>query len=186
MIVAEDITGRFLNVISLFNGSIPLVAIKLSAVKLGDSVSLVCSTVLDEMRLGLVDEDEEVQAVADRSYWEARASKHTLSMADELLEVVRGLDPALELKYNKFYIGLAKGGQPNNFVIFRPKKDWLRLEVRLDRSDETQAQLDASGLDVMDYDARWGRYRIRLAKGDTTKHKDFLAELMTKGFGSAA
>jgi predicted transport protein len=186
VIVAEDITGRFLNVISLFNGSIPLVAIKLSAVKLSDSVSLVCSTVLDEMRLGLVDEDEEVQAVADRSYWEARASKHTLSMADELLEVVRGLDPALELKYNKFYIGLAKGGQPNNFVIFRPKKDWLRLEVRLDRSDETQAQLDASGLDVMDYDARWGRYRIRLAKGDTTKHKDFLAELMTKAFGGAA
>jgi predicted transport protein len=186
VIVAEDITGRFLNVISLFNGSIPLVAIQLSAVRLGDSVSLVCSKVLDEMRLGLVDEDEEVQAVADRSYWEARASKHTLAMADEMLEVVRALDPAIELKYNKFYIGLAKGGQPNNFVIFRPKKDWLRLEVRLDRSDETQAQLDASGLDIMDYDARWGRYRIRLAKGDTTKHKDFLAELMTKAFGGAA
>ena len=186
VIVAEDITGRFLNVISLFNGSIPLVAIQLSAVQLGDSVSLVCSKVLDEMRLGLVDEDEEVQAVADRSYWEARASKHTLAMADEMLEVVRALDPVIELKYNKFYIGLAKGGQPNNFVIFRPKKDWLRLEVRLDRSEETQAQLDASGLDVMDYDARWGRYRIRLAKGDTTKHKDFLAELMTKAFGGAA
>ena len=186
VIVAEDITGRFLNVISLFNGSIPLVAIQLSAVRLGDSVSLVCSKVLDEMRLGLVDEDEEVQAVADRSYWEARASKHTLAMADEMLEVVRALDPAIELKYNKFYIGLAKGGQPNNFVIFRPKKDWLRLEVRLDRSEETQAQLDASGLDVMDYDARWGRYRIRLAKGDTAKHKDFLAELMTKAFGGAA
>ncbi len=185
VIVAEDITGRFLNVISLFNGSIPLVAIQLSAVRLGDSVSLVCSKVLDEMRLGLVDEDEEVQAVADRSYWEARASKHTLAMADEMLEVVRALDPAIELKYNKFYIGLAKGGQPNNFVIFRPKKDWLRLEVRLDRSDDTQAQLDASGLDVMDYDARWGRYRIRLAKGDTTKHKDFLAELMTKAFAGA-
>jgi len=186
VIVAEDITGRFLNVISLFNGSIPLVAIQLSAVQLGDSVSLVCSKVLDEMRLGLVDEDEDVQAVADRSYWEARASKHTLAMADEMLEVVRALDPVIELKYNKFYIGLAKGGQPNNFVIFRPKKDWLRLEVRLDRSDETQAQLDASGLDVMDYDARWGRYRIRLAKGDTARHKDVLAELMTKAFGGAA
>lgn len=105
------------------------------------------------MRLGLVDEDEEVQAVTDRSYWEARASKHTLAMADEMLEVVRTLDPDLELKYNKFYIGLAKGGQPNNFVIFRPKKDWLRLEVRLDRSDETQAQLDGSGLDVIGYDS---------------------------------
>jgi predicted transport protein len=185
VIVAEDITSRFLNVISLFNGSIPLVAIQLSAVRLGDSVSLICSKVLDEMRLGLVDEDEEVQAVTDRSYWEARASKDTLAMADEMLEVVRSLDPDLELKYNKFYIGLAKAGQPNNFVIFRPKKDWLRLEVRLDASDETQAQLDLSGLDVMDYDSRWGRYRIRLAKGDTAKHKDFLTALLTEAFGEA-
>lgn len=186
VIVAEDITSRFLNVISLFNGSIPLVAIQLSAIQLGDSVSIICSKVLDEMRLGLVDEDEEVQAVTDRSYWEARASKHTLAMTDEILEVVRTLDPELELKYNKFYIGLAKDGQPNNFVIFRPKKDWLRLEVRLDRSDETQAQLEGSGLDVMDYDSRWGRYRIRLAKGDTTKHKNFFLALMTKAFGGVA
>jgi predicted transport protein len=186
VIVAEDITSRFLNAISLFNGSIPLVAIQMSAVRLGDSVSLICSKVLDEMRLGLVDEDEEVQAVTDRSYWEARASKHTLAMADEMLEVVGALDPDLELKYNKFYIGLAKGGQPNNFVILRPKKDWLRLEVRLDRSDETQAELDGSGIDVMDCDSRWGRYRIRLAKGDMTKHKDFLAALMAKAFGGAA
>jgi predicted transport protein len=186
VIVAEDITSRFLNVISLFNGSIPLVAIQLSAFRMGDSVSLVCSKVLDEMRLGLVDDDEEVQAVTDRSFWEARASKHTLAMADELLGLVRSLDAELELKYNKFYIGLAKGGQPNNFVIFRPKKDWLRLEVRLERSDETQAQLDGSGLDVMDYDSRWGRYRIRLAKGDMARHKDFLAELMKKAFGASA
>jgi hypothetical protein len=186
VIVAEDITSRFLNVISLFNGSIPLVAIQLNAFRLGDSVSLVCSKVLDEMRLGLVDEDEEVQASVDRSYWEVRASKQTLAMADEMLDVVRVFDRELELKYNKFYIGLAKGGQPNNFVIFRPKKDWLRLEVRLDRSDEMQAQLDGSGLDVMDYDSRWGRYRIRLAKGDTAKHKDFLAALMTKAYAGTA
>jgi predicted transport protein len=186
VIVAEDITSRFLNVIGLFNGSIPVVAIQLSALRLGDSVSLVFSKVLDEMPLGLVDEDEEVQAVTDRSYWEERASKHTLAMADEMLDVVRVLDPDLELKYNKFYIGLAKGGQTNNFVIFRPKKDWLRLEVRLDRSDKTQAQLDGSGLDVMDYDSRWGRYRIRLTKGDTTKHKDFLTALMTKAHEGAA
>ncbi len=92
VIVAEDITSRFLNVISLFNGMIPLVAIQLNAIQLGDTVSLVCTKVLDEMRLGLVDEDEEVQAVTDRSYWEQRASKQTLAMADEMLEVVRGLD----------------------------------------------------------------------------------------------
>ena len=60
VIVAEEITARFLNVISLFNGTIPLMAIQMSAVGLG------------EARFGLVDEDEEVQEFTDRAYWEAR------------------------------------------------------------------------------------------------------------------
>jgi predicted transport protein len=160
-------------------------AIQLAALRMGDAISLVCVKVLDEMRLGMVDEDEEVQAVADRSYWEARATKDTLAMVDEMLQVVRTLDPQLDLKYNKFYIGLAKNGQPNNFVIFKPKKGWLRLEVCVDRSDEIQAQLDAAGVDVMDYDAQRGRYRIRLANGDTAKHKGVLATLIEKAFRAA-
>jgi len=185
VIVAEDVTSRFLNVIGLFNGSIPLVAIQMNAVRLGANVSLICSKVLDEVRLGFVDEDEEIQSVTDRSYWESRASKQTLAMADELLEIIHTLDPHLELKFNKFYIGLSKAGHPNNFAIFRPKKDWLRLEVRMERSDEMQSELDNSGLDVMDYDSRWERYRIRLTRGDIEKHKAFLTTLMTKAFGAA-
>src|SRR5439155_9484549 len=170
VIVAEDITTRFLNVIALFNGSIPLVAIQMNAVKLGEHVSLVCSTVLGEVRLGLVDEDEEVQEVTDRAYWEKRGSKITLGLADELHNIIKKIDPSLEMKYNKFYIGLARNGQPSNFVVFRPKKDWIRIEPRLPRSDETQAQLEQEGLDLMDYDTRWGRYRLNLAKGDVQKH----------------
>jgi hypothetical protein len=186
VLVAEDITSRFLNVIGLFNGVIPLVAVQLNAITLGDSVSLVFTTVLDTVRLGPVDEDEEVQAVTDRAYWEHRGSKATIAMADRVLEIVRRLDPSLEAKYNKFYIGLARQGQPSNFVIFRPQKDWLRLEVRLPKSDEVQGQLDASGLDVMDYDSRWGRYRIRLAAGDETKHAEFLGKLLTRAFEEAS
>jgi hypothetical protein len=182
VIVAEDITSRFLNVISLFNGSIPLAAIQLNAVKIGDTVSLVCSTVLGEVRLGFVDEDEEVQEVTDRSYWEKRGSKTTVGIADELLGIIKTFSPALDLKYNKFYIGLAKDGQPSNFVVFRPKKDWLTMEPRLERSDETQAQLEGAGLDLMDYDTRWGRYRIRLAKGDVQKHQIFLTNLLKRTY----
>ena len=48
-------------------------------------------------------------------------------MADQLLAAVKEFDPNLGPKYNKFYIGLATNGEPTNFVIFRPKKDWLRV-----------------------------------------------------------
>jgi hypothetical protein len=182
VIVAEDITTRFLNVIALFNGSIPLVAIQINAVKFGDNISLVCSTVLGEVRLGLVDEDEEVQEVTDRAWWEKRGTKATLAMTDELYGMIKTFDPSVELKYNKFYIGLARNGQPSNYVIFSPKKDWLKMEIRLERSDETLKQLEDAGLDLMDYDARWGRYRIRLARGDVQKNHSFLSTLLKRAY----
>lgn len=183
VIVAEDITSRFLNVIGLFNGVIPLVAVQMSALSYGDKVSIVCTTVLDQMRLGMVDEDEEVQEVTDRTYWENRGTKSTVSMVDELLEILKSFDSGLELKYNKFYIGLAKDGKPSNFVIFRPKKAFLRFEPKLNRSEQTQERLEAAGLDVMDYDNRWGRYRIRLSKSDIKKHAEFLQELLSEAYG---
>src|SRR5712691_10181560 len=58
VIVAEEITGRFLNVISLFNGHLPLVAIQLTAYKVGDQHALTFVKVLDELTYG-PDEDDE-------------------------------------------------------------------------------------------------------------------------------
>lgn len=107
VIVAEEVTARFLYVISLFNGHIPLVAIQMQAFRFGDNISLVFSKVLSEVRLGLVDEDEEAQDLTDRAYWEKRGSKASVELADSLLMLVRTVAPGLSLKYNKFYIGLA-------------------------------------------------------------------------------
>ena len=45
-----------------------------------------------------------------RSYWEGRGTRATLAALDGIFQFVRALDPALELKYNKFYVGLAKDG----------------------------------------------------------------------------
>lgn len=177
VIVAEEITSRFLNVISLFNGAIPLVAIQMSALQLGESVSLVFTTVLDQVNLGLVDEDEETAEITNRAYWENRASKATVSMVDEAFEIVRKISPGIELKYNKFYVGLANHEQPDNFVIFRPKKTSLRIEPRLTQSDEIMEKMESAGMDVMDYDVRDGRYRIRLAKGEVQKHAALIEEL---------
>jgi hypothetical protein len=52
VIVAEEITARFFNVISLFNGFIPIIAIQMSAIELGDAVTLFFSTVLGRISWG--------------------------------------------------------------------------------------------------------------------------------------
>jgi hypothetical protein len=183
VIVAEDVTSRFLNVIGLFNGFIPLIALQMSALKFGDQISLVFTKVFDALSLGMPDADEEVQAVTDRSYWETRGTKETLGLADEMFKMVNTFAPDLELKYNKFYIGLAKEGQPNNFVIFRAKKNSFRAEIRVSSSPDIDKQLEAADIDVMDYDQRWGRYRLRLTKNDIKKHSDLLLRLLKMSYG---
>lgn len=182
VIVAEDITSRFLNVISLFNGMVPLIAIQMKCLKIDDRVGLFFTTVVDQMTLGLVDEDEEVQEVTDRAYWTSRSSEKTVKMADDILAIVKEFDPFLELKYNKFYIGLAKNGQPNNIVTMRPKRGFIRFEPRLMLSTEIQDRIESAGLDVMEYDNRWKRFRIRLKPGDVAKHKTILSGLIKEAF----
>ena len=41
----------------------------MNALKSGDDIALIFTKVLDELSLGLVDEDEEVSETADREYW---------------------------------------------------------------------------------------------------------------------
>lgn len=186
VIIAEDITSRFLNVISLFNGYIPLIAIQMSAYQFQkDEVSLIFTTVLDEVRLGLVEEDEETKEITDRNYWETkRGTKQTVALADQALEIIKEFNAHFELKYNKYYIGLAKNGIPNNFTVFRAKKSSLVLEIRLKQSPEIQEKLDEAKLDTLDYDTQWSRYRIRVDKNDISKHRQLLKDLMQQAYGS--
>lgn len=181
VIVAEDITTRFNNIIGLFNGSIPIIAIQMNAYKFGDDTALIFTTVLDEMTLGL--DDEEEKEVVDRNYWiVSRGSEETLKMADQLLELINGFCEGYELKYNKFYIGLAKDGKPNNFATFRPRRTTLSLEIKLPFSEEVQKVIDENELDDMGYLKRWGLYRLRLSRGDIDTKRDILKDLLKRAY----
>lgn len=183
VLVAEDITSRFLNVVALFNGMIPLIALQMQALKVGDHTTLIFTKVMDELSRGLVEEDEDAEAApTDRSYWEKRGTKGTVQLADELLAIAREVDASLELKYNKFYIGLSKDGQPFNFVVFRPRKSTINIELKLAQTDEIDAKIEQSGIETLDYSARWERYRLTLHKDDLTKHREFLKELMQAAY----
>ena len=61
----------------------------------------------------------------------------------------------------------------------------MRLEPRLEKKTETQEQLEDAGLDLLDYDNRWGRYRIRLTRGDIEKQSQVLTELLEQAYRTA-
>ncbi len=180
VIVAEDITSRFLNVISLFNGAIPIIAMQMKALKHEDHVGLFFTKVLDQTEVGQVDDDEEVSEPTNREYWEQRGSKKTVADVDSLLELVHQIDSGLELKYNKFYIGLARNGIADNFVRFRPQKKNVRVEIRLPRDEAVDAELENREINCLDY--RSNRYRLVLSHEEVAEKREFLLELFRKAY----
>jgi len=181
VIIAEDITIRFLNVVSLFNGFIPLVAIKMSVLQFEDQISLIFTTVLSELSLGLVEEDEKTHEPTDRAYWENRGSKKTVQIADSLLKIIHKFDPEFKLKYNKFYIGLEKDGKPNNFVKLLPRKKYLSADLKLERSEELEEKIEEK-LGLISYRKGQLRYRIQIKDGEVNDNDDFLTDLFRQSY----
>ena len=178
IIIAEDITSRFLNVISLFNGSIPLMAIQVCAIETAEGVGLHFTKVLDVQQLGLVDEDEEVAEVTNRDYWLKRGTPKTVAMADKLLSYIHEFDPDAELNYNKFYIGLKINSRSKNYAIFRPKKNFIGLEIKMPQTEENDEIINQAEIANLDYSKRYGYYRLSIYERDLEEKSDFIKKLL--------
>jgi len=179
VIVAEEITSRFLNVIQLFNGAIPLVAVKMTAYKVGDQYALTFVKVLDELTYGPVDDDEPLAEPTDRSFWESkRGTKQTLVATDALLKLVNEVEPKATLKYNKHYIGLEVDGAAMNFVTFTPRKAHVIMTIKLPQTKETDDQLEEAGVETLTYESRFREYRIRLESQVDQKQREALLRLI--------
>ena len=178
IIIAEDITSRFLNVISLFNGSIPLMAIQVCAIQTAEGVGLHFTKVLDVQQLGLVDEDEEVAEVTNRDYWLKRGTPKTVAMADTLLSYIHEFDPDAELNYNKFYIGLKINSRSKNYAIFRPKKNFIGLEIKMPQTEENDEIINQAEIANLDYSKRYGYYRLSIYERDLEEKSDFIKKLL--------
>lgn len=189
VIVAEEITSRFLNVIHLFNGAIPLIALKMTAYQVGNEYALTFVKVLDEVTFGLVDEDEPVAEPVDRNFWEStRGSKKMLALTDSLLKLVTIVEPKATLKYNRHYIGLEVNGSPLNFVIFRPRRSYLIVTIKLPQSKEIDSSLEEAGFETMSYESHWRQYRLRLESDVDDKQRETILKLIKQareGFGKA-
>ncbi len=156
VIVAEEITGRFMNVISLFNGTIPLIALQISAYKMGDDTHIAFTKVLDRVTRG---DDDDVAEPTDRPFWEKKSNKTQLKLVDEIFNRISDYAPGMELKYNKMYIGLAKDGVAKNFVYFKPHKQFVAFFIKA--RENKLDNLDVGDLNI-DYIGRTQQYRVRI------------------------
>ena len=178
VLVAEDIASRHLNVISLINGTVPFIAIQMQTFQVGEYITLLFSKVTGKRLRSSVDADEDIETTpADPAYWEKHASKETVALVDQMLELVHDIDPTLNLKYNTSFIGLERDGQPVDFVKFIPCKSQLGFEIRLPLTDELSTKVDTAGLSTLEHDRNGNYCRLRLTSRDIKSRADVLREL---------
>lgn len=175
VIIAEGITSRFLNVISLFNGAIPIIAMQVKAVKISGHVSLFFTKILDENVYELNEEDIIIEP-RDRPYWENKASFSSLKLVDTIMNTLGEVLQGYGLKYNKHYVGIVKNDSiANNFIFFRPKKEYVVVHIKVPKTEEIDQKIQE--FDVLPYNGR--EYRIRLKSDDLLNKNsmEFLRDL---------
>ena len=168
-----------MNVISLFNGAIPLIALQMSAIKHGDDIELVFTKVLDRTPLAN-DADFETAEVTDKNYWEKRSSPKIIKTVEAIFADTKGIIGDFELKFNKFYIGIVKDGIAKNFIHFYPRKNFVYLAIKIVEDEEISKKLENTGLDFS-YSTRDKEYLIVFHNHEAFKnHKDIFLPVVEK------
>ena len=181
VLIAEDVTTRFLNVMSLFSGSIPLIAIQLDALQVGEQIVLNFVQVLDQTALRVDDTitDTDVEQ-KDRAYWEKKAGQPLMQLCDQVLALINEeTRKPQELTYMQRYMGLRSNGVVKNFVLLSPKKTKNIVHVSFlnSRGSSWSDRFEEAGVSVRT-SPRGKRFRISLTAKDFTTHQDLLREMI--------
>jgi hypothetical protein len=89
VLIAEDITSRFLKVITLLSGSVPIIAIQVNALKVEDHIAVSFIRVVDITKLR---DDDLIDSAklksTDRSEWISRVGTGMVELADKCLQLI--------------------------------------------------------------------------------------------------
>ena len=189
VLVAEDITSRFLNVISLFNKAIPLVALQMRALQVGDVLTLHATTVLDLTRIGEPDDedDDATNQPTTRADWVQKATPEMVALADDVLVLVNDVTGGgWALSYrNTTSAWRAAGSRTTSSSSGLARRRWSPRSGA-PALDETTALIEDAGIDTLPYDKKWGRYRLRLTAVEIEKEEALLRELIRRAAGLPA
>jgi hypothetical protein len=174
--VAEDVTSRFLNVIQLFSGSIPILAIQVSCIRVGEMTTVNFIRLVDSTKLRIDDRLTATAKATDRNYWLTRVGQTVLGLADDCLTMINeAAKRKRSLNYNKGFIGLTDGAQSNNFVLFLPRKSFLRFRAALNPVEPWTKRLQQSGLD---FKPREDDLLVNVTPQALTENKELLRDLL--------
>lgn len=187
VIVAEEITSRFFNVIYLLNRYIPIVAIQLSALLIDDKIVLNFTKILDTFITPEEEIDSEAEEV-NEDYWIKKTPQTTWEATKMLIQIITDLHENRKITYNKYHI--AAGTSRRNFLWLRPRKSDLihiTMLIRDEDVERTMKRLEdmglSPGLTKKRMDTTHLRFPLNLLKIE--QYKEILIEVFTNALESS-
>lgn len=179
VIIAEEITARFFNVVRLLNRAVPLIAIQLSAFAFEDQVVLHFTKVLDIYEEA-ESEDEAGGEKVDRANWVKRSSADSIASLDKVIDLAEQALGPVRVTYNKHHVAMNAGS--TNFAWFYPRKEaaycpmelWMGTDIR----DELMGDLQKAGVPASS--RKSDGLVLRLTASEVEKHRALLLDVFKK------
>jgi len=187
VLVAEDITSRFLNLIALLSGSIPLIAIQMRALKVDDKIVLHFARVLDQTELRTDDEYElgdrdDGGTQVNRGWWEQRVPSTILDLGDEIVATASQASGApCRMQYLKRVINIVTdAGERRGWL--RAKQTLLHVGAYVGDAEAWVKRFDDAGLSAS---LKRGNKTalVKVTPETFQDHKGLLAEFIRDAFG---
>ncbi len=179
VIVAEEISGRFFNVIGLFGNFIPLIALKVTAFQTREEkIPLHFFKILDTRNLIASVLDEENDKVADESYWVGKSGEQQLAFAKKIISEITDGQPY----YTNNYIATKLDNRRIARLRVVPQRGNVVARFFFPESDEITSQF--SDKEIFD-SYRRGSYWFRLSSHkELENNKEILRDLFCKVTGA--
>ena len=167
VIVAEEITNRFFNVVWLLSQSIPIIAIKLDALAVDGKLAVSFTKVLNVYETPETDDSEHKGGTLQG--WVDYASKESFAVFEKVVELISLSGRKAKKTYNIDHIAVSLEGSKRNFAWFSPRKSrHCVVELRVGDAllDSVLQECNDVGLDATQNGTNIVKIRLTTAELD--------------------
>jgi hypothetical protein len=177
VIVAEELTKRFFNVIRILNERIPLIAIQMSCMEVAGHATLAFTKVLDHSPKQLGLEEGEPASKGAKENWEKYAGPENMQLANEIFGIAQKFNDSLRLNYTQSYLAINIGASNRLTACLWPMKKHVRVGLVLEQSEELDKRFEDANIDAR-YESGWRMYLFPVKPSNFEMHKALLQDLM--------
>ena len=159
VLAAEDVRGsRYFKVAQYLAEVMPLIVIEMKAHKIGDKLALIPTALLDGT--ASVDnasvEIEPKEAMGEKG-WTEKSSPSSAKVVADCGKILKRVSPEIALNWsNRNFIGLTVRNRPRNFLVFKPKRNFVRVHARfLTETEEWSKKLTKAHLPIVGGKPKW-------------------------------